>query len=879
VRWRRWRHREDDLERELRSHLEVEASEQVENGLSPEEAQYAAKRVLGNSALIKEEVRDVWGWVSLERLKQDVIYALRMFARAPGFTTVVILTLALGIGATTAMFSVVDAVLLNPLPFPNQDRLVVIFEKVVDRPADPPFFASYQDFENWQRGNPQSFERLTVATWSTGGPQILTGVGPARDVLAMPVGIDFFPMLGIPPDLGRTFEPEDLNDGCTVVLKHNFWIEAFGGQRDTLGRHVEINREPCTVIGVMPPGFTFYPDAAEMWMLISPNSVIGRNPRANVGVFGLLKSGISIKRAENEVESLYKNSPRPDLGVQLKPVVYPLAEQFARLTGPTLRLSVVVLFGAVTFVLLIGCLNIANLLLGKSVARQKEIAVRAALGSGRARIVRQLLTEAMLLSVIGASLGIVLAIIAVYYFRVLSPIEMPPGNPVTVNIAVVGFTASTAVVTALLFGLIPALKTSRVDLIKGLRVSAHSASLSRAARILQRVLVIVEVALSLALLVGAGLLIQTVQRLSSVPLGFQTNHVSVMPIILPRWTYSTRDQRARFFRAALDRTASRSGAGSTAVTSLVPPDGWGGDAVVVDGRPELTPGVALRDVLRVSVSSDYFKIMGVPLQLGQIFDDRDNENSPAVALVNEAFVRTYFPNQNAIGSRIKILSAPGSAPPWLTIVGIVGNEKHQDFFGPMGWHEIPIVYRPITQEPPFRAFFVVRALADTTAVRASLRKRIESLDNDAPTGDLQMMDERLARTLSYPRFRAIVLTAFAAVALLLAAIGIYAVLSQLIGQRMQEFGIRMALGAQKRDLLKLVLREGLVLTLAGLAAGFAIALSVAGLLKSLIYGLKTTDPWTLAAGSLMLLFVAFSAMYVPAMRASRVDPKVAIRYE
>jgi putative ABC transport system permease protein len=353
-----------------------------------------------------------------------------------------------------------------------------------------------------------------------------------------------------------------------------------------------------------------------------------------------------------------------------------------------------------------------------------------------------------------------------------------------------------------------------------------------------------------------------------------------MPIILPRWNYSTREQRGSFFREILNGTARGSGVASTAVTSLVPPDGWGGDAVVVDGRPEPTPGVAVRDVLQVSVSSSYFKVMGVPLQMGQAFDDdRDNENNPAVALVNEAFVRKYFPSQNAIGSRIKVLSAPGSAPPWLTVMGVVGNEKHQNFFGPMGWQEIPIVYRPITQEPPFRVFFLIHAPIDTATVLANFRKQVESLDDDVAIGDLQMMDERLSRTLAYPRFRAIVLTAFAALALLLAAIGLYAVLSQLIGQRMQEFGIRMALGAQKRDLLKLVLREGLVLTLAGLAAGFAIALSVAELLNSLVYGLKTTDPWTLAAGSLLLVFVTFSAMYVPAVRASRVDPKVAIRYE
>ena len=878
MKWRRRKQQEEDLDRELRSDLELEAAEQEERGLSPEEAQYAAKRALGNAGSIKEEVRDAWGWSSLDRLRQDVVYALRTFGRAPGFTAVVILTLALGIGATTTVFSIVHTVLLNPLPFPNPDRLVAIFGKFVSRPNDPPFFISYHDFQNWKSGS-HSFERLTVATWNTGGGQILTGAGPTRDTLAMPVGVDFFPMLGIAPEVGRVFEPDDVNTGCRVVLKHAFWTETFRGERTAVGRHIQINNDACTVIGVMPPEFTFYPDAIEMWMLITPNSPFVRNPNlAVVGVFGLVKPGVSIAHVEEELATLYKNSPNPTIGIPITPAVYPLAEQFALLTGPALRFSIVVLFGAVNLVLFIGCLNIANLLLGRSVARQKEFAVRAALGSSRARIIRQLLTEALLLSVIGGGLGILLAITGVHYFRVLNPIAMPPGNPATINLSVLVFTVSLAFVTAVLFGLIPAMKASRVNLMDALRASAQAASLGRAARMLRRALVIAEVALSLALLVGAGLLIQSVHRLASVPLGFRTDHVSTMQLILPRWIYSTPEQRATFFRA-LARTAG-SDVVSTGVTSLVPPDGTGGDAVAVEGKPEPSPEAAILDnVLPISVTGDYFKVMAVPLEIGRVFDDRDSEKSAPVTVVNQSFARKYFPGENPIGASIQMGRPGANGRPWLTIVGVVGDEKHQNFFRPMSWEEPAIIYRPVSQEPPARAYLLFRTMSDRAAIVAMLRKQIEAVDKNVAIGNTEPIDERLSRTLSYPKVRAIVLAAFAALAVLLAAIGLFAVLSQAIAQRTQEFGVRMALGAQKPDLVKLVLWEGITLTLAGLAAGLVISVSVAGLFRSLVYGLTTTDPWTLAVGSLLLVFVALSAMCIPAMRAARVDPKIALRYE
>jgi predicted permease len=512
------------------------------------------------------------------------------------------------------------------------------------------------------------------------------------------------------------------------------------------------------------------------------------------------------------------------------------------------------------------------------------MALRAALGSGRTRLTRQLLTEALLLSGASAALGGLLAAAAVHYFRALNPIAMPPGNPVAVNLPVLCFAASLAIVTALVFEPIPALKASRVDLMDALRVSAQAASPTRAAPTLRRTLVVAEVALSLALLAGAGLLIQSLARLASTPLGFQTDRVLTMSITLRKWSYSTNSQRAQFYRAVLEGAAMVPDAISTTFTSSMPPDGrfggnaFGGNALAVGGRPEPRITAAALDSAQVSISPAYFQVMGVRLKLGREFDDSDRPESPAVAIVNEALARKYFPNENPIGQRIRVLGAPGTYRPWLTIGGVAANEKDQNFFSPMTWEETPTVFRPLNQDPPPRVSLALRTLTGSRAA-AAMQKQIASLDDTVPVGAIQSMNDRLSRALAYPRLRAIILASFAAFAILLAAMGLYAVLSQLIAQRTQEFGVRMALGAQGRDLLRLVLGEGMVLTCAGLGVGVLIAVSLTGLLDSFLYGVKATDPLTFAGVSALLPLVAFSATYIPARRASRVDPMVVLRYE
>jgi putative ABC transport system permease protein len=825
-------------------------------------------------------MRRLWDWKPVEQSRQDIAYAVRTFARAPAFSTLVVLTLALGIGATSAVFSIVNAILLNPLPYPHAHRLVAIWEKLTRDPKNPPIFDSYSDFESWKKHS-NSFEMLAPATWAT-GQQIVRGAGPAREVLAMPVGIEFFKLLGAKPALGRLFQPDDLKRDCIVVLKHQFWAEAFGSDKRIPGKQIQLGQRACTVAGVTSPGFTFYPEAASMWMLITGESEIARNPGdARVGVFGLLKPGVSIERAQKELDALFTNEHRNDKdGIWRLPAVFPLGEQFAYLTGPNLRLSVMVLFAGVSCVLLVACVNVANLLLGRSLVRQKELAARAALGSGRARLIRQLLTESFLLSFAGAGGGILLAICAVRSFRALDPIPLPPGNPVAVNWYVLAFTVVLAVATALIFGLLPAVKASRVDVIEALKASGRSTLGGPNTRRLGKALVSVEVALSLALLTGASLLIESVSRLASQPVGFRTARVLTVPIELPDWMFSKADQRVGYYDAAIERVAGLPGVVSAAFASSLPLENgrWRASVITVEGQPEASATAAVRDAAQCSITSNYFQVMGVPLLSGRLFDSRDRAGTQPVAVVNQALARKYFPNVSPIGKQIKI-GDPGTERPWLTVVGVVADEKDRDFFHEMAWEDIPLVFRPVAQDAPLTGSLVLRAFTAGKTLVAEVRKEVADLDPSVPVGEGEWMNDRLSKLFAYPRFRAALLGAFAGLALLLAAVGLFGVLSQLTTQRMQEFGVRMAVGAQKRDLFALVLREGLALTAIGIGTGIVLAWWLTRLLEGLLYEVKATDPLIMGGVSLLLLFVSIVATWLPARTAARVDAMTALRYE
>ena len=805
-------------------------------------------------------------------MKQDTLYAARLLAKSPGFTTLVVLMLALGIGANTAVFSVVNAVILKPLPYKDSERLVVIWERVKQQNNLSKIFNTYADFKEF-RDQSRSFDQLAALTWAT-GPQSLTGRGPARGVLAIPSSVELFSLLGISPALGRTFQPEDLTRGCTVVLAHSFWSN-LGSGPGIIGQTLMLDQKGCTVIGVMPAGFAFYPEAAELWTLITPDFKPNWDAFV-VGIFGHLKPGVTMASAQAEMSLLHERLHKADKAERdWEPVLYPLQQEFTWLAGRNLRLSLVVLLAAVSLVLLIACVNVANLLLGRSLVRRREFAIRAALGSGRQRLLRQLLTEGLLLSTLGAALGVLIAETALRVFREVNPVELPPGTVVAVDPRVLGFTAGLTVLTTLLFGLAPAWKASSVDVNDVLKGAGCGSSHGPLRNRFAQALVITEVTLSLVLLAGAGLLLESVVRMGAAPLGMRSDNVVTMRIALPKYRYAKPDQQIRFFDELSNRVRALPGVEGVALTSHVPVvSGVSNSVLSIEGRP-VERGQMRQDVGVQRITPDYFRAMGVPLHSGRMFDARDREGSEPVAIVNEALAREYFPNENPIGKRIRA-GDPDTKPPWLTIAGVVGTEKRTIVYQEMNYVEIATLFRPLAQDASNTMVLLARA---RPGIASGIQRAVNELDSDVLVGDIQTMDQRISKFLAYPRFRAVALGVFAGLALLLAAIGLYGILAQSVLQRTREIGIRMALGARKSDVTGLVVKQGLVLVFIGLCAGLASAIGLARYLSSLLFGVKPTDPVALGAVALVLIVAALLATYIPARRASRVDPMVALRYE
>ena len=812
-------------------------------------------------------------------MKRDVEYALRIFARAPGFTAIVILTLALGIGANTAIFSIVQAVLLRPLPFHDPGRLVVVWERALHEKGLAKLFDIYRDFDTYRKDN-RSFEKIAGATWATSG-RIMTGRGSAQSVLAIPATVDFFSMLDVAPEAGRTFAVEDLTRGCSVVLEHRFWRNTLNGDKSIVGQSLRLDDQECTVLGVMPESFVFYPDQTAMWLLLTPNNPIARDPeRSGVGIFARLKPGVTLESAEEEVRQLHRNAHSTDRhGGLVEPVVYPLHEEFTYLTGRNLRLSILVLFAAVGVVLLIACLNVANLLLGRSLAREKELAVRAALGSGRARLLRQLLTESLMLSLAASVLGVGLAALAVHYFRVVNPIDLPPGEKVELSAPVLAFTALLAVLTGLVFGLIPAWKASRVDLNDALKAGGRGASADSRRQWLGKGLVVVEVMLSLLLLVGAGLLIQSVSKFSSVPMGFATDRLITMFLSMPRATYAKPESRVRFYDSVLSGMRELPEVQSAAISSTPPLQGsqasW---ALSIKGRPDGAPAAMLHDVGQVGVSGSYFQTMGMQILKGRTFDARDQLGGQPTAIVNEALVRRYFKDVDPIGQQIRFVDAPEASNPWLTIAGVTGNEKRAAL-AEMTWVDPPTVYLAETQRPPGGGQLILRTAFPQARLGTAVQQKLAAIDPNVPVTNVDTVQHLLAKKLAYPQFRAVLFGAFAGLALLLAVVGLYGVISQLVAQRAHEIGVRMALGAQPSDVLKMVVREGFWLAAIGVGLGLGAAVWLGKLIGSLLYGVGATDLLTMGIGAAVLMGAALLATYIPARRATKVDPVEALRYE
>jgi len=869
-----------ELAEEMRLHRELREREQIERGLSPREARYAAHRRFGNDLLLREESRDMWGWNWLDNLVQDIRYGYRMLVKNPGFTAVAVLTLALGIGANTAIFSVVNAVLLRPLPFPNPEQLVALFERDPKVGYDQNFPAA-GNYLDWRAQN-NVFTQM--AAYGGEGQYNLTGAERPERVAGAAVTADLFPLLGIRPLLGRTFASEEELPGHdrVVVLSYGLWKQRFEGDRGVVGKSIAVNGRDCTVIGVMPPGFNFPGDtgtvlkihtwsSAQLWVPLALDAgTWAVRSDHYLSVVARLKPDVSLAQAGSEMngieQSLVKQYPHEFIGSHVN--IIPLHRQVASGLEPVL----LVLLGAVCFVLLIGCANIANLLLARGTSRRKEIAVRAALGASRLRVVRQLITESLLLGICGGALGVLLASRGLNVLKAVIPENFPRVGFVRIDGWVLGFTTLTAFATAMIFGLAPAFQVSKTDFNESLKEGGRSPAEGLRHDRLRSLLVVSEVALSLVLLAGAGLMIRSFIRLQDVSVGFNPDHVLTMELSLSEAKYGQGEPRKTMIQQVIDRLKALPGVKSAGVTTLLPLTGDNFDsAIEIEGQELEVPGRSPTTEVRV-VTPEYFKTMAIPLEEGRVFTPQDTRTAPHVLLINQTLARRWLPREDPIGRRAT-LGWNGFAG---QIVGVVGDTKE---FG-LDAEVRGEIYIPYSQAPFWPTVaLALRTVSDPTSLANAARAAVLQADPDQPVSEVRTMEQIVSGFVSQPRFRAVLLGLFAGLALILAAVGVYSVVSYVVAQRTHEIGVRIAIGAGQGDVLKLVVGQCMLLVLVGVTTGVAAALGLTRLLASWLYEVRSTDPATFVGVSLLLVLTAFLASYIPARRATKVDPMVALRYE
>jgi putative ABC transport system permease protein len=881
--------REAEIVEELSQHLEDRYEQALAGGATEEEARRAVLQELNEGELLAQGLGRVERPVRREHVAfgtprrvgmlgdfgQDIRYGLRVLWKNPGFTAVAVVALALGIGANSAIFSVVNAVLLRPLPYKDPDRLVMVWEENSKSgyPKDTPAAANFVD---WRDQN-QVFEGMAAVAEQDFN---LTGSGEPVRLTGRRVSAELFPLLGVAPHAGRTFGPEEDRPGAgkVVVLSHGLWQRRFGADRTLIGRTLNLNGEPHTVVGVMPAHFRFPTRSDELWVPIAftPEQAANRG-RHYLEVVARLKQGVTVERAQAEMSTIAARlqQQHPEQNTGLGAAVEPMHEH---LVGD-IRPALLVLLGAVGFVLLVACANVANLLLARAATRQKEIAVRTALGASRLRLIRQFLTESVLLAALGGVLGLLLAVWGVSLLGAFVPDDISQVKDIGVDARVLGFTLVVSLLTGLVFGLAPATQASNFNLNETLKEGGRDSSSGSRGKRIRGLLVVTEVAVSLVLLIGAGLLINSFLRLRSVDPGFKVDNLLTMSVVLPRERYPNFERRTSFYTDLLARVQSLPGVRSAAVTSWIPLAATQGDSIGVsaEGHPDPLPGQGKRpSVATRVVSPQYFRTMGIQLLGGREFEEgRDRTDSPVVVLVSEAFARRFWPNESAVGKRVNP-GDPNDPADWYEVVGVVRDVRQFE----LAAEPKPQMYFTYTQAGVFLPrHLVVSTDADPLAVAGAVRSAVWEVDREQPVSDISTMREVLSESLARERFSMMLLGVFAALALLLAAVGLYGVMSYTVAQRTREIGLRMALGAQRGDVLRLVVGQGLKLVLAGVALGLVAAVALTRLMKSLLYGVSATDPATLVTISLVLVAVAVVASYIPARRATRVDPLTALRYE
>lgn len=856
-----------EMEEEMRFHLEMRTKENIADGMSAEDAHFSALRSFGGVEQAKEECREERTVTWIENTLSDLRYGSRSFWKNPGFTVVAVLTLAVGIGADTAIFSSANAILFRPLPFPDSDRLVAVYGTDSLLRQIP---ASAGDFSEWKT-QASSFESLAVERGTI--TATLTGGDEPKSVTLQPVSQNYFTTLGVRPALGRDFLPSEdqRGKGVVVLLSHGLWQRQFGGRSDVINQILQMDGGlPVTIVGVMPADFSFRAAGVDMWIpfIMNPQN---RSARYFDLVVGRLKPGVTLDQARSEMAIVSNRLAKqfPDTNKGYGANLKPLLEEYVGEVRPLM----LTLLGAVGFLLLLCCVNIANLLLARALAREKEIVIRATLGASRGRIIRQFIAESLLLAALGGAFGVLIAIWGTKLLVTFAP-PVPRIEEISVDGRALVFTCVITLLTGIAFGLVPALQATRIDLNDALKAGARGST--RGGNRARGLLVISEIALALTLLIGAGLFIRSLAQLQRVDPGFQAKNVLTAKLTLPRKKYGTPVQISAFVDQAIARISALPDVEVAGATIWMPlSDGANTQAFALQGQ-SITDPTKLPSALSTNVTPDYFRSMSIPLARGRFFTERDAQGAPNVVIINEAMARTYFAGVNPIGQRIGIMNGNSQPDYWSEIVGIVGNVK---IFRLQDDENQAEAYQPLAQQPLSTMTFTIRSKADAPALPTAIRSAILSVDRDQPIATIGPLTDSIAGSFATLNFTVFMFAAFSGIALGLAAIGIYGVMAYFVTQRTREIGIRIALGAQRGNVLLLIFSQAARLVAIGLFVGLAGSFVLTQFLQSMLFGVGTRDPFTFAAVAGLLALVAGVACLLPALRATRIDPIVALRID